>query len=181
MQIDLYFITRSLIQCGYYYRGHPDKVNQSQSRKETIDFNIFNFSQSNAEYRTMKFQLVRSPRKQIDTDFGCKALSFQLISIVSLLNLGSCDSNILKVNISDVYERVKEKFETGKATTVPLVLTVAWRSSLVTVSSFLYAINWSFGSTIWKINTSNASEGRLSSWHNLPVKAKIPTFCVFCV
>ena len=50
----------------------------------------------------MKFQLVRSPRKQIDTNFGCKALSFQLISIVSLLNLSSCDSNILKVNISDV-------------------------------------------------------------------------------
>ena len=53
----------------------------------------------------MKFQLVRSPRKRIDTNFGCKALSFQLISIVSLLNLSSCDSNILKVNISDVYER----------------------------------------------------------------------------
>ena len=52
----------------------------------------------------MKFQLVRSPRKQIDTNFGCKALSFQLISVVSLLNLSSCDSNILKVNISDVYE-----------------------------------------------------------------------------
>ena len=53
----------------------------------------------------MKFQLVRSARKQIDTSFGCIALSFQLISIVSLLNLSSCDSNILKVNISDVYER----------------------------------------------------------------------------
>ena len=49
----------------------------------------------------MKFQLVRSPRKQIDTNFGWKALSFQLISIVSLLNLSSCDSNISKVNISD--------------------------------------------------------------------------------
>ena len=34
-----------LLQCDYYYRGHPDKVNQSQSRTETIDFNIFNFSQ----------------------------------------------------------------------------------------------------------------------------------------
>ena len=73
---------------------------------------------------------------------------------------------------------MKEKFETGKATTVLFVSTVAWRSSLVTISSFLYAINWSFGSTIWKINTRNASEGRLSSWHNLPVKAKITTFCV---
>ena len=52
----------------------------------------------------MKFQLVRSPRKQIDTNLDCKALSFQLISIVTLLNLSSCDSNILKVNISDVYE-----------------------------------------------------------------------------
>ena len=53
----------------------------------------------------MKFQLVRSAPKRIDTNFGCKALSFQLTSIVSLLNLSSCDSNILKVNISDVYER----------------------------------------------------------------------------
>ena len=53
----------------------------------------------------MKFQLVRSVRKQIDTNFGCMVLSFQLISIVSLLNLRSCNSNILKVNISDVYER----------------------------------------------------------------------------
>ena len=53
----------------------------------------------------MKFQLVRSPRKQIDTNFGGMALSFQLISIASLLNLSSCDSNIWKVNISDVYER----------------------------------------------------------------------------
>ena len=53
----------------------------------------------------MKFQLVRSAQKRIDTNFGCKALSFQLILIVSLLNLSSCDSNILKVNISDVYER----------------------------------------------------------------------------
>ena len=53
----------------------------------------------------MKFQLVCSPRKQIDTNFGYKALSFQLISIASLLNLSSCDSNILKMNSSDVYER----------------------------------------------------------------------------
>ena len=70
----------------------------------------------------MKFQLVRSPRKQIDTNFGCKALSFQLISIVSLLNLSSCESNILKVNISNVYER---EVQTGKAMTVPFVSTVA--------------------------------------------------------
>ena len=120
----------------------------------------------------MKFQLVRSPRKQIDTNFGCKALSFQLISIVSLLNLSSCDSNILKVNVSDV---MKEKFETGKATTVPFVSTVAWRSSLVTISSFLYGVNWSFHrrSTIWKINTRDASEGRLSELPNVPVKATI--------
>ena len=56
----------------------------------------------------MKFQLVRSPQKQIDTNFGCMALSqlsFQLISIASLLNLSSCDSNIWKVNISNVHER----------------------------------------------------------------------------
>ena len=64
----------------------------------------------------MKFQLVRSPRKQIDTNFGCKALSFQLISIVSLLNLSSCDSNILKVNISDVYEREVRNRESNDRT-----------------------------------------------------------------
>ena len=119
----------------------------------------------------MKFQLVRSPRKQIDTNFGCKALSFQLILIVSLLNL-SCDSNILKVNIGDV---MKEKFETGKATTVPFLSTVAWRSSLMTILSFLYGVNWSFHrrSTIWKINTRDASEGRLSELPNVPVEATI--------
>ena len=60
----------------------------------------------------MKFQLDRSPGKQIDTNFGCKALSFQLISIVSLLNLSSCDSNILKVNISGLYER---EFRNGES------------------------------------------------------------------
>ena len=64
----------------------------------------------------MKFQLVRSPRKQIDTNFGCKALSFQLISIVSLLNLSSRDSNILKVNISDVYEREVRNRESNDRT-----------------------------------------------------------------
>ena len=74
---------------------------------------------------------------------------------------------------------MKEKFETGKERTVLFVSSVACRSSLVTISSFLYAINWSFVSTIWKINTSNASEGRLSSRHNLPVKAKSPTFNLF--
>ena len=64
----------------------------------------------------MKFQLVRSPRKQIDTNFGCKALSFQLISIVSVLNLSSCDSNILKVNISEVYEREVRNRESNDRT-----------------------------------------------------------------
>ena len=64
----------------------------------------------------MKFKLVRSPQKQIDTNFGCKALSFQFISIVSLLNLGSCDSNILKVNISDVYEREVRNRESNDRT-----------------------------------------------------------------
>ena len=34
----------SVLQCGYYYRGHPDKVNQSQSRTKTIDFSIFTTS-----------------------------------------------------------------------------------------------------------------------------------------
>ena len=96
----------------------------------------------------MKFQLVRSPRKQIDTNFGCKALSFQLISIVSLMNLRSCDSNILKVNISDV---MKEKFETEKATTVPFVSTVAWRSSLVTMAVFILETRYPSGRASAKI------------------------------
>ena len=59
---------------------------------------------------------------------------------------------------------MKEKFET-----------VAWRSSLVTISSFLYGVNWSFHrrSIIWKINTRDASEGRLSELPNVPVKATV--------
>ena len=69
---------------------------------------------SNTEL-TMKFKLVRSPPKQIDTNFGCVAPSFQLISIASLLNLSSCDRNIWKVNISDVYE---------SETSVPFVSTL---------------------------------------------------------
>ena len=40
---------------------------------------------------------------------------------------------------------MKEKFETGKPTTVPFVSTVR--------GGVRYGINWSFGSTIWKINT----------------------------
>ena len=71
----------------------------------------------------MKFQLVRSPRKQIDANFGGMALSFQLISIASLLNLSSCDSNIWKVNIH-LAMLMKQKFETGKVATVPFVSTV---------------------------------------------------------
>ena len=35
------------------------KPNQSQSRTETIDSNIFKLSQSNAGYKTMKSQLIR--------------------------------------------------------------------------------------------------------------------------
>ena len=72
----------------------------------------------------MKFQLVRWARQRIDTNFGCKALSFQLISIVSLMNLSSCDSNILKVNISDVYEREIRNRE-RKDRTVCLICCVA--------------------------------------------------------
>ena len=64
----------------------------------------------------MKFQPVRPSRKQIDTNFSCKALSFQLISIVSLLNLRSCDSNILKVNISDGNEREARNRESNDRT-----------------------------------------------------------------
>ena len=44
LQLPLY-TTLSALQCGYCYRGHPDKVNQSQNRTRTIDSNIFYFSQ----------------------------------------------------------------------------------------------------------------------------------------
>ena len=51
--------------CNYWNpdwnRGHPDNVNQSQSRTETKDSNIFKSSQSNVGYRTMKSQLVCWP------------------------------------------------------------------------------------------------------------------------
>ena len=121
----------------------------------------------------MKFQLVRSPQKQINTNFGCMALSFQLILIASLLNLSSCNSNIRKVNISDVYEREVPNRESNNHT---VCFNCVWRSLLVTISSFLYGINWSFVCTIWKISTCDSSEGRLSALHNLPVIAMIPTF-----
>ncbi|KAL9963128.1 hypothetical protein ACROYT_G032303, partial [Oculina patagonica] len=89
--------------------------------------------------------------------FGCIALDFQLTSIASLLSLSSCDSTSCKVNISDDSEReVRNCVKTGKATAVPYVSRrkSAWRSSLGTISNnFLYGINRSFGSTIWKINT----------------------------
>ena len=113
-----------------------------------------------------------SPRKQIDTNFGCKALSFQLTSIVSLLNLSSCDSNILKVNISDVYEREVRNRESNDHT-VCLNCCVAEFTCYNFKFSLRRQLEFSHRrSTIWKINTSNASEGRLSSRHNLPVKAK---------
>ena len=52
--------SQCFLQCGYCKRGHPDKINQSQSRTGTIDSNIFYISQWNAEYRTIKLQLVHS-------------------------------------------------------------------------------------------------------------------------
>ena len=50
-----------ILQCIYWNRGHPDDENQSEGRTETIDSNIFKSSQSNAQYKTMKSQLVRWP------------------------------------------------------------------------------------------------------------------------
>ena len=49
------------LQCVYWNRGHPDSENQSEGRTETTDSNIFKSSQSNAQYKTMKSQLVRWP------------------------------------------------------------------------------------------------------------------------
>ena len=59
---------------------------------------------------------------------------------------------------------MKEKFETGKPTTVPFVSTVR--------GGVRYGINLSFGSTIWKINTRDASEGKLSELR-IPVRAMV--------
>ena len=53
-----YFVL--FLQCIYWNRGHPDFENQSDGRTETIDSNIFKSGQSNARYKTMKSQLVRS-------------------------------------------------------------------------------------------------------------------------
>ena len=50
-----------VLQCVYWNRGHPLNENQSEGRTETIDSNIFKSSQSNAQYKTMKSQLVRLP------------------------------------------------------------------------------------------------------------------------
>ena len=51
------YIDNSL-QCVYWTRGTPDNENQSDGRTETIDSNIFKSSQSNVQYKTMKFQFV---------------------------------------------------------------------------------------------------------------------------
>ena len=48
-------------QCLYWNWGHPDSENQSEGRTETIDSNIFKSSQSNAQYKPMKSQLVCWP------------------------------------------------------------------------------------------------------------------------
>ena len=53
--------TKMYLQCVYWNRGHPDNENQSEGRTETIDSNIFKSSQSNAQYKTMKSQLVHWP------------------------------------------------------------------------------------------------------------------------
>ncbi len=90
ISIDNSMVSMRYLQCGYCNRGHPDKVNQSQSRMETINFNICYFSQWNVEYVTKKLQLLHSPRKHINAKyFGCMALDFQLTSIASLLSLSS--------------------------------------------------------------------------------------------
>ena len=56
--------------------GHPDQVDQSQSRMETIDSNILFFSQWNVKYRTMKSQLVYLHR--LERSFGCSAWTWMV-------------------------------------------------------------------------------------------------------
>lgn len=53
---------------GGHVIGHPGKVNQSWSKTEAIDFNLFCFSQWNVENKTTKFQLsICLLWKQINT------------------------------------------------------------------------------------------------------------------
>jgi len=42
------------LQYIYWNWGHPDNENQSEDTTETIDSNIFNSSQWNVRYKTMK-------------------------------------------------------------------------------------------------------------------------------
>ena len=48
-----YFSRTKNLQYAYCYRGHPDLVNQTQNRTETIDFNIF--SSSNGMLKTVNW------------------------------------------------------------------------------------------------------------------------------
>ena len=53
-----HWLRKTLLQCVYWNRGHPNNENQSAGRIETIDSNIFKSSQSNVLYKTMESQLV---------------------------------------------------------------------------------------------------------------------------
>ena len=44
-----------ILHCVYWNWGHPDNGNQSEGRTETIDSNIFKSSQSNVQYKTLKY------------------------------------------------------------------------------------------------------------------------------
>jgi len=41
--IKIYITVANALQWDHCYRGHPDKVNQSQSRRETINSTSFSF------------------------------------------------------------------------------------------------------------------------------------------
>lgn len=56
-QVDRYYMHA---QCDYCNLGHPDYENQSQRRAGIMHFNICDLSQSNVEYKAIKFGLVRS-------------------------------------------------------------------------------------------------------------------------
>jgi len=73
----------NVLQCVYWNRGHADNENQSDSRTETIDSNIFKSNQSNVRFKTMKSQHVRC-----DAEWKCWNLLFQFSHLIGFHCLG---------------------------------------------------------------------------------------------
>ena len=85
----------SQLQCVYWNRGHRGSENQSEGKSETIDSNIFKSSQSNAQYKTMKSQLVRWPVMFTRLRYQAKTSSTFMHVLTALVIIICCTQFIL--------------------------------------------------------------------------------------